>query len=153
MPGAPAAVHVSLDLHRLAGAELLVLHALREHAAARPAPHFASDGVDDDEVVALSVREFELDVLVADVRDVEREAHRDARDVDVELRDEFDFGRVALASRVDALAYARRCCATVTGAAVRSATGASECERGPQANATAPAQSNVMINRVFMSRG
>jgi hypothetical protein len=38
------------------------------------------------------------------------------------------------------------------GNALANAAGASERERGPHANASAPAQSNEMIKRVFMSR-
>ena len=40
-----------------------------------------------------------------------------------------------------------------TGTAEASATGASEFERGPHANATAPAHNNVMTNREFINRG
>jgi hypothetical protein len=38
------------------------------------------------------------------------------------------------------------------GRALASAAGASECDRGPQAKASAPAISNEMASRVFMSR-
>ena len=40
----------------------------------------------------------------------------------------------------------------LVGKALASAAGASECERGPQAKASAPAISNEMASRVFMSR-
>jgi hypothetical protein len=72
-------------VHRVAGAELFVLYALRKHPAARPAPHFASDGVDDDEVVRFSTRERELDVFASDVLDAEREVNRARIDGYVEV--------------------------------------------------------------------
>src|SRR5262249_13689799 len=72
--------------HDVTGAELLVLHSLREHTAGGPVPHFASDRVDDDDVVRLAVGKAELDVFLADVRHVERESHLVGGDVDIQAR-------------------------------------------------------------------
>lgn len=60
---------------RVARSEHLVLHGLREHAAAAPPPHFAALGVEDDEVVGLTARETKFYALAGAVRDVKAELH------------------------------------------------------------------------------
>src|SRR5450830_1727089 len=57
-------------------AEQLVLDRLGEDAAVGPAPDFAPDGVDDDEVVGLAAGEGELDALVRGVGDAKLEVDR-----------------------------------------------------------------------------
>src|SRR5690349_1329365 len=85
--------------HRVMCAELVILYALCEHAALRPAPDFAPRRIDDDEIVRLSAREIQFRVLVADVRDLQCEVHFTRGDGDVELRLKLDlwFGDVVAA--------------------------------------------------------
>src|SRR5690348_5183222 len=73
---------------RVALAQKLVAHRLSEDAVGGPAPHFAADGVDDDEVVRLAGGEVHLDALRGRVDDVKAEADVGAVEGDVELRGE-----------------------------------------------------------------
>src|SRR5947208_9019837 len=73
-------------LHRLAAGELFVLYALRKEVTFGPPPHHTTNGVDDGEVVCLTIGEVELDVLGTGVRDVEREADSALLDLDVQAR-------------------------------------------------------------------
>src|ERR1035437_2262712 len=70
-------------LERVAGAEHLVLQRLREHPAGAPAPYFAAERVEHDELVRLAAWEVHLELLVARVEHAESEAHVDL-DLDVE---------------------------------------------------------------------
>lgn len=76
------------DAHRLAAAEQLVLQRLREETRRAPAPDLATEGIDDDEFVRLTVREGDLDVLPALVGDVEGELHLLSVELHVQLRHE-----------------------------------------------------------------
>src|SRR5262249_42559632 len=80
-----------LRVHRVAAAELFVLDALREHASRRPPPDFATNRIDDDEVVRLSAAEGELDVLLPGICDAEHKMNRPRIDGDIEARVEFRF--------------------------------------------------------------
>ena len=94
------------DLHRVAGAELFVLDALREHAAVRPVPHFAADGSTTTKSYACPLAKLSSTCFVADVRDVEREAHFVFGDGDFQSRVEFGlFGcrRARVSSETGAL--------------------------------------------------
>src|SRR5258708_7516614 len=79
-----------VDRDPFALAEQLVLDRLGEDAPLGPPPHFAADGVDDDEVVGLAAGEGELDALAGGVGDAELEVNRVLLLGDVELRRQLD---------------------------------------------------------------
>src|SRR5689334_6990230 len=64
----------------------LVAHGLCEDAIRRPAPHFAANGVDHDEIVGLTRGEIHLDAFLRRVDDAEVEADVATVEGDIELR-------------------------------------------------------------------